>query len=187
MLNKLPGKRTYEGASATYLPPTTSSNYGGTITNTSFATPLSSTYGVSSNTLLPSKASFVPNQRIDYEARSSGKKYPGSVICQTPGGGLKIKLDNGGVKDVAPGDIYRVSVRGSTATSVTPAATSSTYTTAPIASLSQGQKKQVGAREESHGLDLLAMGNVVSERVVSKDELLSEGVLVEGETERLPM
>mmetsp|Transcript_18520 Transcript_18520/g.29218 ORF Transcript_18520/g.29218 Transcript_18520/m.29218 type:complete len:366 (-) Transcript_18520:186-1283(-) len=55
------------------------------------------------------KTSFAPGQRINYMARKDGKTYPGSVVSQTAGG-LKIKLDGGDIKDVAPADIFRVSL-----------------------------------------------------------------------------
>jgi hypothetical protein len=249
----------------------------------SFSSPLSSNYGA------PTK--FAPGQRIDYKARSNGTQYAGSVICQTATGGLKIKLDIGDIKEVAPADLYRVSLaptattsgttfgtttatiapqtsrtfggattaastpisyRGSSLSSNTqhlttrtilPSAvtsqtrdllnklpgkriyeganqlSSSTYPTYPSSQLSSStsptspthlasplssfpyptypaaeylaEKKisKVGAFPaakktlESHGLDLLGMGNVVSERVVSTDELVGTGQLVEAELE----
>mmetsp|Transcript_68989 Transcript_68989/g.108898 ORF Transcript_68989/g.108898 Transcript_68989/m.108898 type:complete len:274 (-) Transcript_68989:213-1034(-) len=63
-----------------------------------------------STTTFSTKTSYTPGQRINYTARKDGKKYAGSVVSQTPAGGLKIKLDGGDIKDVAPADIFRVSL-----------------------------------------------------------------------------
>jgi len=238
----------------------------------SFSAPPSSNYGASSK--------FAPGQRIDYKARSNGTQYAASVICQTATGGLKIKLDIGDIKEVAPADLYRVSLAptattsgttrastvapqtsrtfgGATTAASTPisyrgsslstnaqhlptktilpsavtsqtrdlldklpgkriyeganrlstyptypssqlsSSTSPTYLASPLSSspypaaeyLAKKKISKVGAFPaakttlESHGLDLLGMGNVVAERVVSFDELVGTGQLVEAELE----
>merc|ERR1719409_1819220 len=78
------------------------------------AAPTSVVYGGSS-TIAPAApagkvVTLMAGSRIVYESRTTGEMYPGSIVERNAGGWL-IKLDiDGGVKEVADSDMWRVNL-----------------------------------------------------------------------------
>lgn len=125
------GATTY-GASTSYGTSTTYGASSKTVLPTSYGTagsvrnPISTTVAAATtNTVAPTTKTttvvkgFAAGMRISYKARKDGKSYPGSVVSQSPSGGLKIKLDGGDVKDIAAADMFRVTLDSTTTNSGT--------------------------------------------------------------------
>lgn len=104
------------------------------------------TYGASTSVLAAPTQKIVtlmPGSRIVYTARSTGEKYPGSVVERNAAGWL-IKLDiDGGVKEVVDADMWRVDAEESAAPTEAPS--TATPAAAPV------KKKKSKSSKKSKG------------------------------------
>jgi hypothetical protein len=184
---------------ASTVAPQTSRTYGGTTTAASTTAQPISYHGSS----LPQNAQNLPTRTIlpttvTSQTRDLLNKLPGKRIYE---GANQLSSSTYPANQLSSSTYptYSASPLSSSTYSASPLS-SSAYPIIPAAEYYAKKGSKVGAFPsskvgafprakktlESHGLDLLGMGVVVSERVVSTDELLGTGQLVEAELEINP-